>query len=353
MRALILLTVSLLALGQEETSTFKDALLGLSFNYPKAWRLEQRKHDFRFTFSLEGGVVGQFEVFRLGYVGSTEDWMATQRNIDISLKAETVRQWQEEILGVPLLLSQSKPNSPTAPRLVLHGLIYSRTDNKMQFRLSAPAGAFPEAEQGLRKVLESLRTLDGTLPKAEDPNRVPTPPAKGSKNTVVKPPPETSIGRQPKTEVVKAPQTLAARAANRALILRIPQGWTHEKKADDAYVLKFEGLSGEAHVAVASTLDSGSPGRALLKASAASLKLFSKVEFRQEVLPKANKAGALMAYSWRIGSNETGAFSSLEAVGQSEEFYWVLTWNGPPGAGKSQQEILFQLAAQMSVELAP
>jgi hypothetical protein len=354
----LLIAVSWFVQGQAADATFQDALLGLSFSFPKTWKVENRKHDSRLTMRLPGGGEARVEIFRFGYVGSAEDWFATQRNVNISLRAETLRQWQEEILSVPMLLSKSRLSASADPKVVLQGLLYSRTNQKLLFRLTSSAGAYDEAEFAWRQVLQTIKTLDGSIPKAEDPDRVPEEPPKGSKPGIskpgiTKPPPVTELGKPKASDFKKASVAIPLKVANRDFLLRIPADWVAEVKGPDRVVLRNKALAGDVSVSIASLLDSDSPGRALAKASIATLKEFDKVVSREETLPKANTAGAMMAYVWRVGSSTSGPHCTLEATGLTDEQYWLARWSGVAKEGAPMLKVLLGLCGQMSLERAP
>lgn len=350
-----------LAFGLQEpaanTKVYTDNAVGLTFTYPAAWTLTKGRRETRIQMKLDGQSAGALLEFHVvGFRGETSVWEDTQRQINEQLGHTVVRQWQEEILGVPFLFTkvQLKPDADGSKTL-LTGLMYAALDKKLLFRLTAPNAAFEQAEFEWRKVLESLRTLDGTIPKPEDPNRPesdPKNPASTGANPV-KPPPFAVLGPKAKAEIVKGEVRVPAEAGGKSWLLCAPKGWTLERREDGGFTATAEGLGVAAEIKVHSTLDSETPARALASASATSLKAFERVAKREESLPKPNLAGASLAWVWRQGTAPEGPLTVCEAVGSSNDAYWFLRWrvSGEPTA--DQRRLLFELMKGMSVEPSP
>lgn len=351
-----LLGFALLLQGAPPSSQalFQDAMLGLSFEYPKSWKLTQKKTDAKFVITAGDGTESVLEIHRAGYIGPEDNWELTQRNIAATLRLEVVRQWREVILGVPLLLTKSEGVLAGSPKTVLQGLVFSQTEQKMLFRLICPQANFDEIEFAVRGALESLRTLDGSLPKPEDPNRIPEPPGKGKpKPSIPKPPPVVEVGKGKSQAEVKGSVKATLKAAGKEVVLRLPEGAKVESTEANTIAVSFPGLAGTFRVTAASTLDSVAPGRALLKASLASLSSFEKSNEREETTPKKNLAGAFEAHTWRTGQGKEGPIASFESAGATGDQYFVLTWIGPPGDGEASKAILLKIVSVMCLEPAP
>lgn len=345
-----------MAFGQDQdkpdVALFQDTQLGMTFQYPKSWKIEQRKHDWRLAIPMANEAEATLEIFRAGWVGSIEEWELTQRNMNATLRSETLRQWQEMILGVPFLLTKSRPISQEDAKLVLQGLIYSKGQNKMLFRLTAPEALFDDAEFVVRKALESIRTLDGKLPQAEDPAAVPLPPERGAKNKPPAPPKVIELGATGGREVEKAPEKHAAKVAGRDVAFHFPSGWKLEALESGELRLTSENAPGFVSVRLASTLDSISPPRALLRASIESLKEFVDSSLREETVPKANKAGQRAARVWRTGKGASGPIASFDGVVFHDIFYAVITWKGTAADYAPILQTLMEFLNTVSVEPA-
>src|SRR5690606_2842666 len=83
------------------------------------------------------------------------------------------RQWQEVILGVPLLLTRMFFVRSGEKMSTQVGLLYSATPEKLNYRLTVNAEKAEEAEAAWRGALSNLRTLGGSLPGVENPDIVP------------------------------------------------------------------------------------------------------------------------------------------------------------------------------------
>ncbi|MBI5707978.1 MAG: hypothetical protein HZC36_13425 [Armatimonadetes bacterium] len=339
---------------QSGPALFQDAQLGLSFEYPRAWKLTQKKTDAKFVIPSADGSESILEIHRAGYIGPEDNWELTQLQIANSQRLEVVRQWREVILGVPLLLTKTEGAVGGSTKTILQGLVFSQTEQKMLFRLVCPQASFEEVEFAVRGAFESLRTLDGSLPKPEDPNRIPEPPGKGKpKPAIAKPPPIVEVGKGKAQIEVKGSVKATLRAAGKDVTLRLPEGSKVEGAEANAITVSFPGLPGTFRVTAASTLDSVAPGRALLKASVASLSSFEKSNEREETTPKKNLAGAYEAHTWRTGQGKEGAIASFESAGASGDLYFVLTWIGPPGEGGANKATLVKIVAVMCLEPTP
>lgn len=373
MNGLALLT--LLVLGQggaaaPQSAIYSNEWIGISLNHPSDWKVTPKKQDAWISIPLKNGtMVAGLNLVAATFQAETEVWQKSQEHINNQLGFEVLRQWQEEILGVPFLLTKvrsgpGKLSSATKaipglpidqPLITLIGLVYSATPRKLMFRLSAPEGGYDDAEFLLRQSLESLRTLDGRLPRPEDPNRKPDP-NEPVPTTPVRPPTKTAIGGGPTPaaggngEKVRAPQVFETTAATRKIGFYFPNSWTVDKAEDGKLTLANKDLSLQLGLELNSTLDSDPPLRALMKASAESLKRFEKVGKREENVPKPNKAGALIIRVFRTGTATSGNIWSFESVGGSTDFYFLLKGGGAGELTPAVRKALEDLIEALSVE---
>lgn len=351
MIATLFATLLLFSQDAAPTATFSNPQLNFTFTHPKAWSVATNKKSVSkivvpIPDSQEKATI---EVYAAAFQLEPERWLALQRTLAETKNDEIVRQWTEDLLGVPLLLTQTK----SLDTEVLQGLLYSATERKFLFRLEAPASVFPQALAEWRSVWPSFRTVDGSLPTKEDPDRVPATNDSG-KATISRPAPITVLSTaNGKVEVEIAPLGTPCRAANRELSLRFPEGWSGVLAPDGRVELKHAELPGVLRVGVFSTLDSDAPPRALAKASAASLERFSVVNVREEPRVAPNRAGAMVGFVWRSGTGASGAQRAMNAVGLKADFYWLFTYEWAPGNEETRIRPLLQaLAAAMSVEPA-
>lgn len=351
MIATVYATLFLFGQGAAQTATFSNPQLNFTFAYPKTWSVTTTKKAVS-TIVVpipDSEEKATIEVYAVAFRREAELWQSLQKTLAENMKAEVARQWAEDLLGVPLLLTQIAMPDKT----VLQGLLYSATENKFLFRLEAAPSVFPQAVNAWRSVWPSFRTVDGSLPEKEDPGAVPIV-ADPKQPPPARPAPITVLSQDKSTgEPELAPGSVACKAANRDLLLRIPEGWSGAPGQDGSIELKHADLPGSLRVSVLSTLDSDSPPRALFKASAASLDHFAVVNQREEPRPAPNRAGAQVATVWRSGTSATGTLRALNAVGAKGDFYWLFTHEWAPAPDETKiRGLLLELAKAMSVEPA-
>ncbi|HZH98107.1 MAG TPA: hypothetical protein VEX38_03980, partial [Fimbriimonadaceae bacterium] len=353
------LLIAMLALSQgaapqEETATYSNVDLNISFTHPKAWIVENEKTNSKITIPLEGSEQkATLEIYSIAFNADTEIWQATQKNIFQQMKAEVLDQWKEEILRVPLLLTKARMETNGVPMITVAGLVYSATPRKLSFRLVAPASDFEKADFQWRTAQQTIRTLDGTLPQVEDPTRKPTP---EDLRPVGKLPPRKTTWKAPSAAdqpAVKGEVATEVQVGGQSARLLVPAGWTVEK-GESAITLKNAGISSPVSVSVYSTLDSGMPGRALFQASGRQLGQFAKVIKREEKGPMMSKSHSEIVYIFRSGSAEGGkSFYSAEAAGANGNLYWILTWTGSDAAAYARDRAALENLIQiMSIEAA-
>ncbi|MCA1996198.1 MAG: hypothetical protein LDL56_03105 [Armatimonadetes bacterium] len=343
-----LLELVLAAGLMQATTTISPPGLGLQLDVPKDWKSVQRKGAMQLLLppTLGGG---RIEIFSANFKKEPETWQAIEAAMAAQLKREVVRQWQEELLGVPLLLTHTRWRAGEANQEALSGLLYAWTPRKMLFRLQTSEAGFPDAVVAWRQALSTLRTTDGRLPVAEDPNK-PWDPAELQKP--ITPAPKTRLeppksGNRP---AELAPVAVDTTVAGRAAVLRIPTGWMAEKAGDFEWSLRHPELPFPIRVGVFSTLDSPAPERTLLRASSESLGRFARVDRRNEPKPETNKAGALVRQVWRFGQGDAGPLWTLEAVGSKDRLYWLASAQGEGAIPAGVQRLIASLLQSMSLE---
>lgn len=355
MKRILISTLCLLssiALAQE-TAVFSSAELGLEFEHPANWKVERtRTKDYSITIPLEGRAdPAKLEIFSALFADTPEHWELVQQTITKQLRRDMVRQWREEILGVPMLLSRVSFDDKGQRKDILTGLIYSATARKMHFNLMVPTDAYDDAEYQFRQAFQSLRTSSGRLPQAEDPTTRPDPAAYEKPPTSRPPKILITNEEQPAKPLVKGAVTHPVKAGGQDLILHVPAGWTVADGEDGALVLKHEAVPIPVKLTVSSTIDSPVPEAALVKASGLSLAAFKKVASRQEAKPKANLAGAQVVSIWRRGTGDGGAVQSIEAYGLTASNYWLLTLLHQGALDAKAEVALKELIQGSSVEM--
>jgi hypothetical protein len=319
---------------------------------PKSWRPPKSENTTKFLMPLPGAdEKGILEIYAAQYNSDPEIWQTSQRDINMQLKRTVLRQWQEEVMAVPLLLTKIQSSDKGVQLITETGIIYSATPRKLVFRVSASPDNFDKADAQWRQVLQSLRTTDGHLPSAEDPNRKLT--AVDLSGGVFK----RTIWTEPAPTpppVAKGPVVTEAAAGGKKLQLRTPTGWKVQKNADSSYVLQSPEIAGSVKVSVYSDLDADPAGKALIRSSGQSLEPFTKVIKREEKGPYSARSQAAVLWIMRRGVAGSKPICSFDASGATGDNYWLLTWSGNgPGPDAKERKALENLVDIMSVEQAP
>jgi hypothetical protein len=251
-----------------------------------------------------------------------------------------------------MLLTRIYYSQKDVPMATLVGLLYGAVPKKMNFRLTAPASGFEQAEQEWRTALQSLRTTSGKLPDAEDPSKPPPDPVlqpTTPKNQAVLKPP----AQEKPTRKVRGRAKLSARAAGRDVVFTYPGGWTATPDGD-GFIFTRGGFKGRLRLEVLGTLDSPPAARALSALTGNSLGEFSKVTLRDEPRPSYNKAGAMVTWVRREGLNVDQPLIIQQAVGDCGDYYWLIDYRSDdPRSARRERGAIQDLLDIAFVELVP
>ena len=324
---LFLSVVSLLALTATAVKAQDQALLempdlGLAMSHPKVWQISQVKksNDLKVLIPIQGSSQkAVLELYNIGFNSEKDVWQLGQKAINDRMKREVMRQWEEEFLGVPMLLTKVSFVDKDGPQILLTGLIYSRTAKKLMFRLAAAPDDYDKAEYAWRETMNTIRT--GQAWKPEDPSLKPDPKAP-LKTPLPKPVITSPKSLDSEVKLTKPPVAIEITVAGRKAELRIPGEWAGKVEEDGSITLTNPDVSGAVKVELASSLDSDPPQRALLIASSRTLESYQKVTKRDESIPTKNKAGALVAAVWRTGTMAQGDLFTCDAVSANGDFYF-------------------------------
>jgi hypothetical protein len=372
--ALFATALTLIAVQQDATTkTFTEPYLGIQFNYPKSWSIEKTttptiavsptkskrkpkldKTRSLFSIPIEDSInKAELEVVRTEYHASIDLWQTIQlRESDLD-KTQVVRQWEQDILGVPMLFSRVDSSAHGAQTTAIVGLFYTRTSLKLLLRLTAPSSEIDKVTYEFNKMLETLRYVDGSLPKEDDPSINLEPVTK--KLQPVLPTPKVidapSVG--PKVPL-KAPITADITVSTHNVMLRFPEGWSVKNTKDNTVDLVSANVSVPLHLQGFSTLDSDPPTTALLKLSAKDLGDFVKVGSREDTAQKVNAAGCAVSGVWRIGQSSSGDLVTGEASGAMGEYYFLVHYRQTNIVQyKADRKAIELLLKQISIETAP
>jgi hypothetical protein len=349
MIALTVLTAAL-AMGQaQDTKTFKDDELGLSFQYPAAWSFRQERLYSVFDIPLSTGSAAECRIIHTNFRQERQVWQDIQKEIAISMERRVDSQWQEIILGVPLLMTRLGHSQAGADKVTLVGLLYSSSAQKLNFRLTSSVVDAPEAEKAWRDALNSLRTTDGQLPQTQDPNST----DQGSTDAGAAEEPEDkgSLTLSPKSKAPvqkkKGSEVWTAFLDSKPLSIYAPKDWSFEK-VDKGWAITHSKVSGKLLMSIHAGTDADAKS-SVLKASVASASRFKSISVRSEPRPRNTKAGAIHHSISRRGSSDVGPLALDHITGWRDGIYWRIDYEGADTAKDDVRQIT-KLIDLLSVE---
>lgn len=311
--------------GQGANVTFAEPLLNLQFDHPANWKLLPpvkkkglKPLNDRATFEApveSGHAPATIEVVRTSFNAATDIWQNLQIEVNQQLKREVVRQWQQDILSIPTLFTKSIYKQGDVPMSSLNGLFYMRGSQKMLLRLVCESAIYDKAQAMLVTAMESLRTIDGTSPAPEDPNRKPDPNEPKKPVRAARP---VEVGA---VEPVKLSGNVIGTftVANRTYQLRTHGDWKWQEKSGRA-TLASVSQSASWTVEPRSTLDSEAPDRLLAARANKALDLFDKVDLREDKTI-VSKAGSTVTWIARTGSDKKGLLIRQELTALKGDVY--------------------------------
>jgi hypothetical protein len=316
--------------------TFNDPQLGLLFDHPPTWVVQKNKKGHAKSKTEQGLTVmtlptstspngATLEIFHARFASTPDIWQTVQLRSNEQLNRTVERQWQQDILGVPLLLTRISYTDKSVPTTTLTGLLYTRTHQKLLFRLVGPTSDFDNVQYSFTTAMQTLRTVDGTMPVEEDPDH-PLPPAKKSDPLPSARIPLMADVKPPK--LVVAPNAVKLVVSTKGLAFHYPNDWTVEKTSGTTITFKNEDVSGPVTLTFYSSLDSDPAATALMNLTMQDLSMFDSIALRLDSPALVNKAGCTVNTVWRIGKNSKGVLYTFQAVGQQGDYYFIADFKG-------------------------
>ncbi|MEZ0327517.1 MAG: hypothetical protein ACAH95_16585 [Fimbriimonas sp.] len=339
---------------RQEPSVFTEPFVGLQFTHPATWKVSKKAKDRTYiSIPVQGSTeAAELQIIRTDYHADKEIFQAVQLRINEQLRRQVVKQWEQEILGVPMLYTRINFVDKGVATSVLTGLFNTQTSLKMLVRLTAREADYDAVSYEFHQAMETLRTTDGKLPKADDPGVKLDPAPK--KPVAIPPPPKVLDGDKKPVEAVKPTQSTEATVSLRKVKLLYPEGWTVDEVQGNKLVMKHPEVRDPLVIELYSTLDSDPPQRALFKSSTTSLGLFTQVSAREDKAATANKAGAMITSVWRTGKTEKGDLASYEAAGASGEYYFLTSYKQTDLAlYKTERKVIEAMIDLLTIEPMP
>lgn len=289
-------------LCQAQNRVFEESLVGYAFEYPEKWTLKKDVGVSTIEIPLPGGARAIAELSVDQVRSSAVQWQEGQAQIARVRSQEVERQWQDEVLSLPVLLTRIKAGDEKH----LLGLLYTERLDKLTFRLTMPADQSEVAEAAWLEAFRSLRVLYGETGQAQvtAPRAVPD-------------------VDWTETGMPDGIRTVVDHAGDKASI-ETPQGWTVTEQ--DGYLrLASQGLRGTMTL----TLHTGTvqdSRKALKDEVTRTLDVFKNVTVRSDLPERRTRNLVWLNVVERQGSSTVGEIVRLHATGYLGGHYWLLEY---------------------------
>jgi hypothetical protein len=329
--------------------------IGLSFDAPVTWKLSKKKikKEMIYTLTLPGQTkTGQVVISPTTLSQDKAEWMSSLKMLWETNKDENITQAEEEILGVPLLVTKANYYRRSEFRTKVNGLLYANTPRLMVYNMDCLDVDYSTVDKAWRDSLQTLRPFRAEQ-KLEpyDPARAPKIDPKNPELLPVKPPQVVTVSEMNSiSKPVLAPKKADLKVANRNVSFHFPADWTSAVETDGSVTLTHKD-SGSVQISLFSTLDSEPVDRALASAAAKALEEFEKVTQRIDGDPVLNRAAAFQAWIWRDGSTKSGPLHVGEGVVLKGDFYAVIRFRST--AKVADRRLLTDLLEAASIEVQP
>lgn len=345
MKVALLAAILALLPAAQDTDTFTDSKLGLSFTYPKTWTkatpsapVETNNKKGKkgkkpaepigqtFLIPLEGSSEpAELLVMRTAYSGSAEDWNLLQETSNKMQKREVARQWQQDILGVPMLLTRINFTEVAGSRTTLAGLFYTHSAEKLLFRLTASAGDFDRVQFEFMKAMETLHTVNGELPKQQIPDQEIVPEKPKEKVNPRDVPHELPTAQQNKPKAPKVAKGVPLVVGSTTINLVLPSGWT-AKASPDGFSISHPKCRLTVNAVIKPAGESDRPDTALQNIAGTRLADYEVVKLREDQVAKVNHLGCSIAWVSRIGSATAGGnLTTLDGYAVNGNYYLLMS----------------------------
>lgn len=325
---------------------FKQSKTHFVLDYPKSWKVSKKRYSTVFEFPVgTAGSIATLEIMGLENSNDKDEWQIGQANAVKNERRELIRQWQEEILEVPLMMTRSTFMKGDVTYTRDTGMLYADSAIKFIFHLAAPSPDFDQANYQWHQMLQTIRHESGAKQRPFDPTRKARTGEGGP--IFVWAAPQKAPPAKPAIAELKVP----VMAAGKNYVLRYVKGWT-VKPEEDHLIFTHNDVEGPVKVVVQSQVDSAPVARALLAASSESLERFATVKNRYEAPIGYTRSGMTSTYIWRVGTTASGPLETIEGAGNLGNEYWVLTYSNTGKSGKSIDRIR-ELMQMLRIEAAP
>ncbi len=321
---------------KEYTSPVTDMRL----KYPSSWTLKKDRYADELRFKVDGKEV-YVELMGIEMNFPAQHWQDVTREINSSNDRTVLRQWEEELLGVPLLLTKIRDLGKADIEIAITGLILSNRPQKMLFRLHTPESVAQSAEEQWNKVMLSADTISGKLPSEAAPT---TPDGNGGGTATVNTTPGKIQVIEPKTGAPKTIKRGSVRLPldeERGTYLYVSEGWTVKDGvlSNGSVQLQFSQGIGEERVARSEWL----------KVCGTALGRLNTITGRIEPEAKYRESGFRGTYLERRGTTADSGEVQWIVYGWMGGYFYTLNWSGTELEYKSTKDAREKLFEQIAI----
>jgi hypothetical protein len=306
-----------------DPTLFTDPYLGLAFTHPKTWTLLKKSKDTtRYSIAVEGSPdTAEIDLVRSPFHSTKDIWQSIQLKANETLHRQVVRQWEQDVIKVPMLCTQLSYTDKDVPKSTLTGLYYTKTPLKMLVRLTAPAADFDKVKYEFDQSLETLHTTNGTTPQEDDPDFKF---AETKKPQLAPPTPDIIDNGAPATpKLIRGESRATVDVSTKSVTLKFPRDWKADGIKAGELQLHHAKLGSSITFSVHYSLDSERPATALIHATGPELSDFLPGVKREDTEPTQNVAGCSISTVWRFGKTASGDLCTFHASGEQGDFYFI------------------------------
>jgi|GEM_PF-6466638 len=320
---------------------------GFAITIPTAWVQKKTRTDLTLTIPASTGTDGgKIKLFGVDFRGTIDSWQKDQVLVETSFRHTITQQSQEQVLGVPLLLTQSTYLDGTKNKTIETGILMVASNRKLFFRIESDTASSQALFADWNDRLTSLRTINGSTPVVDDPSQPLTAAEKAKPDTLI--PTVLKLGQGKKVFAIIGSVVIPGSAANRSVEIHLPKGWQFVKQAS-GWTISNPALGYPLLMVLASNLDSADAQPALLTQSANSLAKFTTVTSREEKAGAINIAGDITDIIFRKGRNQIGEVESVDGSVAMNEFYILISGTFPRQLKKNEEDIIRTLFNEAAI----
>lgn len=330
-----------IAFQDAKLKVYSNPTTDIRLKYPEDWNLKKDKFSDELRFKVDGKEV-YVELMGIEMNFPPQHWQDVTREINTNNDRSVLRQWEEEFLGVPLLLTKVRDLGKPEIEIAITGLVLSNRTQKFLFRLHSPESVAQSAEEQWNKVMLSADTISGKLPS--EAIATPTTNNSGGGGASVSTTPGKIQVIEPKfgpPKVVRRGSVRSVLDESRGTFLYLSEGWALKDGilSNGSVQLKFGTGIGDERVARSEWL----------KECGISLGRLNVVVSRVEPELKYRESGFRGTYLERRGKTTDGDEVQWIAYGWQSGYLYTLSWTGTELDFKSSKDARTELFEHLAI----